>query len=97
MDDKQIKTLKVMGYMMQELPGKTIPHMTYYKNDGTALPNLPADPYHLKRYLSRGFTIEPPQVAVAKPQDKKFVCETCGAGFDQRIALEGHLRSHKEK
>ena len=40
--------------------------VTYYKPDGEALPNLPADPEHMQKYLSRGFTLKPP-VAVATP------------------------------
>lgn len=35
--------------------------LTYYKQDGEAMPNLPADPVSLKRYLARGFTLSPPQ------------------------------------
>ena len=33
---------------------------TYYKNDGEAMPGLPADPFSMKRYLKRGFTLVPP-------------------------------------
>ena len=42
--------------------------VTWYKPDGTALHNLPADPYHMKRYRARGWTLAPPE-APAIPQD----------------------------
>ena len=42
--------------------------VTWYKPDGTALHNLPADPYHMKRYRARGWTLVPPQSPVI-PQD----------------------------
>ena len=41
---------------------------TWYKPDGTALPNLPADPYHMRRYRARGWTLIPP-VSPVIPQD----------------------------
>ena len=34
---------------------------TWYKPDGTAIHNLPADPYHMRRYRSRGWTLVPPE------------------------------------
>ena len=42
--------------------------VTWYKPDGTALHNLPADPYHMKRYRARGWTLAPPETP-AIPQD----------------------------
>jgi len=41
---------------------------TWYKPDGTALPNLPADPYHMRRYRARGWTLVAPD-SPAIPQD----------------------------
>ena len=41
---------------------------TWYKPDGTALPNLPADPYHMRRYRARGWTLVPPESPVI-PED----------------------------
>jgi len=41
---------------------------TWYKPDGTALPNLPTDPYHMKRYRARGWTLVPPELPDI-PQD----------------------------
>ena len=61
------QTLKTFGYSFEELPNlKKIPKMTYVNKEGKEFPNLPADAYHLKRYLSRGL----------RPKDYKpiFVC-----------------------
>ena len=41
---------------------------TWYKPDGTALPNLPTDPYHMRRYRARGWTLVSPESPVI-PQD----------------------------
>ena len=41
--------------------------LTYYKKDGEAMPNLPADPVSMKRYRNKGFTLVPPMPP--KPQD----------------------------
>jgi hypothetical protein len=62
MDKEQVKTLNTFGYSITELPNlKKVPTMTFYNKEGEPLPNLPADPYHLKRFLARGFTLEPPK------------------------------------
>lgn len=38
----------------------------WYKVDGTPLPNLlPIDPYHMRRYEKRGFTLIPPVAQVS--------------------------------
>lgn len=34
---------------------KDVPRMTFIHPDGHEMPNLPADAYHLQRYLKRGF------------------------------------------
>ena len=41
---------------------------TWYKPDGSALPNLPVDPYHMRRYRARGWTLVAPDSPVI-PQD----------------------------
>ena len=41
---------------------------TWYKPDGTPLHNLPADPYHMRRYRARGWTLVAPDSPVI-PQD----------------------------
>jgi len=77
---------------------------TYYKADGTPMPNLPADPWSMRRYLARGFTLAPPQnptatVGVAGTAGNgKLVCDVCGKGpFKIALGLAGHKRSHKKE
>lgn len=67
---------------------------TYYKKTGEAMPNLPADPYSVKRYLARGFTLVPPTKPVASGNGD-FVCG-CGKNCTSRIGLISHMRTHKE-
>jgi hypothetical protein len=59
--------LSQQGYSWSLLQN-TREKVTWYKPDGTALHNLPADPYHMKRYRARGWTLTPPE-APAIPQD----------------------------
>jgi hypothetical protein len=62
MDKEQVKVVKGFGYSITEIPGlKRVPTMTFYNKNGREMPNLPADPYSLKHYLSKGFTLEPPK------------------------------------
>jgi hypothetical protein len=59
---EMLQKLRKDGIVVEELdswPAKA----TYYKSSGEALPNLPADPYSMAKYLRRGFTLTPP----AKP------------------------------
>ena len=86
MDRKQ--TLSTFGYAIEELNLKSIPKMDFVTPDGRILRGLPADPYHLQRYLSRGL----------KPKDSTplLVCEDCGKEFKHQIALAGHRRTHKK-
>ncbi len=64
---------------------------TYYKSTGEAMPNLPADPWSMKRYLNRGFTLAP-------PVEQGLVCDVCGkSGFTHRVGLAGHKRTHKKE
>lgn len=103
------KELATAGFAVQELPKGVLdeqPTATYYKRDGTVMPNLPADAYSQRRYRGRGFTLTPPEhpiettsagVGVAddiKAAARIYVCETCGAEFEAKIALFGHKRSH---
>jgi len=61
---------------------------TYYKPDGTPLPNLPADPRSMRRYLDRGFTLMPP--------NGRLVC-TCGFEAKSKFGLMAHRRKHKKE
>ena len=91
MDEKQIKTLKAMGFAVEELPGRPIPKMEFWNRRGEYLGYLLADPHNLERHLGKGFTIKPPD----SPQEN-FTCETCGKSFALKVALAGHSRSHKQ-
>jgi len=54
------------GFQFTSWPAKA----TYYKPTGEPMPNLPADPYSMSRYLARGFTLKPLKVwdpAAARP------------------------------
>jgi len=44
---------------------------TIYKPNGEPMPNMPIDPYHLQRYLRRGFTLLPPSQISAFNTGKK--------------------------
>src|SRR3989304_6527100 len=60
---EMLKQLAGQGYSVQltDWPRR----ITWYKPDGEAMPNLPADPWHMERYLARGFTPDLPRVAQA--------------------------------
>lgn len=89
MDKEQMQVLERCGVKgVWEVTNRPVQRLTYYAPDGRELPNLPADSYHLERYLKRGLTLQKPQVS-------EFKCETCGKPFGSRIALEGHKHSHK--
>lgn len=67
------------------------PQAQYYRADGRPLPNLlPADPYAMKRYLAKGFTLAPPtggvptESAVAYP-DTVIVAPEQSTGRLERI------------
>lgn len=85
------RELKEQGWtFVGDWPAKA----TFYKQDGTPMPNLPADPRSMQRYLSRGFTLIPP----AKPTNGDLVCAECGAGpFKAKIGLVSHGRTHKKE
>lgn len=38
-----------------------VPYRTYWTKEGRRIDNLPADPWNMRRYLARGFTLEPPK------------------------------------
>jgi hypothetical protein len=91
--DKELeRDLAMSGLAFRELKNlENQPKATFYKPDGTPMPNLPADPHSLKRYLGRGFTLAP-------PQQTSIRCDVCGrGGFKAKIALAGHMRSHRKE
>lgn len=108
MDKEQQKVLESFGITWKEL-GSSLqrqPKLTYYKPDGEPLPNLPADPIFLKRYLDRGFSLTPPcewppkvkreTLEAIAPKNGTFVCAECGKSFEYKVALAGHQRTHKK-
>lgn len=58
-----IAQLQGRGYALQvtDWPRR----ITWFKPSGEAMPNLPADPWHMERYLARGFTPDLPRVQEA--------------------------------
>uniref|UniRef100_A0A6M3LFA8 Uncharacterized protein n=1 Tax=viral metagenome TaxID=1070528 RepID=A0A6M3LFA8_9ZZZZ len=51
--------LQAQGFAIIDI-GQWPAKATYYKKNGEAMPNLPADPWSLQRYLRKGFTLVPP-------------------------------------
>ena len=85
--------LKEQGYHFEVLgswPAKT----TYYKPNGEALPNLPADPYSMRRYLRRGLQLAPP---VTPSNGESLTCSLCGFEAKSEFGLRAHERSHAKK
>lgn len=75
---------------------------TYYKADGEAMHGLPATEAAQRYYLEKGFTLTPPgeprEPEAEGSPEPKFVCEICGRDdFTARIALIGHMRSHRKE
>jgi len=97
MDKTQERKLELLGFSVETIKGmKTIPRVTMYTPDGRKMDNLPADPYHLPRYMKRGFTVNPPSTKPQMESPDGFPCETCGKVLSTKLALAGHSRSHKE-
>lgn len=93
MDREQQVIARGFGYEITEMPGLTPqPKLTYYDREGEPVV-LPADPYSMHHYLSKGFTLSPPK----SDSQEKFTCgfPGCGKSFTKAIALAGHKRSHK--
>ena len=53
------------GYTVSEIDFKSHPRGSLWREDAggnwVELVNLPLDPYHLQKYLARGFKIDPPK------------------------------------
>lgn len=98
---EQARILKAKGWVVEELPNiHHLPKLTFYRTNSLGevieMPDLPADPTNLKHYLKKGFTLERPVVEKPDLPQDEFICETCGKAFGKKIALMGHLRSHKK-
>ena len=65
--------VKAQGYNLETIDFKAQPRGSMWKetSKGTweEMKNLPLDPYHLQRYLSRGFRLHAPQ---AKPDTQQL-------------------------
>ena len=85
--------LQKQGYAIRDI-GQWPPKATYYKPNGEAMPNLPADPYSMKRYFRRGFTLMPP-AAPSGGDDGILVCPQCGCEAKSDFGLQAHMRKHK--
>ena len=109
-DKKALQTeLAAAGYAVSitDWPAK----VTYYKADGEAMPNLPADPFSMRRYMLRGFSPVPPREPVEAKvvtatatggtavaiADGVFICEQCGFQAKSKFALSGHRHKHQKE
>uniref|UniRef100_A0A6H1ZFH4 C2H2-type domain-containing protein n=1 Tax=viral metagenome TaxID=1070528 RepID=A0A6H1ZFH4_9ZZZZ len=99
---EQHAVLKSRGYTIEELPGMAeAAKITLYKKDQgavIAMPNLPADPNSLRRYLDRGFKLRPEDFAekeTPKSEVTSVACDQCGKICKSDFGLKAHLRSHK--
>ena len=68
------------------------PTAQWYRADGTALPNLlPADPYHIRRYEARGWTMFPsPSQAPVPDLNEK-------AAADVEEAVRKHVHAYNQQ
>lgn len=90
MDKAQAAVLDNLGYTIQAVPGlRRQPRMDFRHPDGHVMVNLPADPYHLERFLRRGF-IPMNSVAVKKPV---MVAKPENAGDAQPIPVTEQANS----
>lgn len=66
--DQERQILRRTGSVVQ-LISNPAPKAQWWRADGTPLPNeLPADAYHTKRYLDRGWKMYPPEGIVEEPK-----------------------------
>lgn len=110
MDKKERQALQQelarQGFVIRDL-GSWPPKATYYKPNGEAMRNLPADPYSMQRYLARGFTLVPPERAEKAPEppvvtpssDSVFKCDhpRCRFSSPTERGLMIHKRKHQRE
>ena len=72
------------------------PTAQWYRADGMALPNLlPADPYHIKRYEARGWSMVPPDAPVALPVPD--LNETARADVEEAAqTVKSHIHAYAQ-
>uniref|UniRef100_A0A6M3ILZ8 C2H2-type domain-containing protein n=1 Tax=viral metagenome TaxID=1070528 RepID=A0A6M3ILZ8_9ZZZZ len=99
MNKEQHAVLQSRGFTIEELPGLAqSPKITLYKKDRgavIAMPNLPADPISLRRYLDRGFKLRPEDFPQDVIEENVIACDQCGKICKSDFGLKAHLRSHK--
>jgi len=63
MDDLIAGEMNIGGVLIRPLPNRKVKRKLIYYHPGTGEPTclLPADAYHKRLFLRRGFTLEPPQ------------------------------------
>jgi len=96
-DKEQKAVLEEKGYVWEINDIRRVHRMTFYKPDGTPLVNLPADPYHMRRYLRRGLLPNLPQKPQAQEEQSGFTCDICGKTCKTQFGLAGHKRKHKKE
>lgn len=98
MDTKEKLALKTQlakdGFVIKEI-GQWPVTATYYNREGIPLPNMPADPYSMKRYLGRGFTLVQPE-KVEPSNGNGLKCE-CGFIAKDAFGLTVHKRRHQRE
>lgn len=106
MDTEQRKVLEEYGYKdtggvkWKEVLGdlQKQPKATYYKPTGEPMPNLPADPFFMRKYFARGFTLTPPEGKIWPPQSaedkEEVICPVCGKECKSDFGLKAHMRKH---
>ena len=107
MDRAQIKTLQEAGYSVETVPTTEQPKMTFWRKEKTInedgkivtgenwveMPNLPADPRSMQRYLARGFVPVKPEAV----EEKESTCPQCGKVCKGEFGLHSHMKAHKNE
>jgi len=106
MDAKERRELQVelvkQGFAIQDV-GQWPAKATFYKPGGEPMPNLPADPYSMKNYLRRGFTLTPPvKPSNGEGEETPVVlnptkCAFCDFEAKSEFGLSVHVRKHKRE
>jgi hypothetical protein len=104
--DKEQAVLETYGYGWKEFKTDTpVRKRKYFTPDGREV-MLPADPYSLNQYLSKGFTLIPPEkpaipkvvVETIVEDSDGFICPDCGQKAKDHVGLAIHRRkAHNPK
>jgi hypothetical protein len=85
--------LASQGYTV-ELIIKQQERATWYRPDGKALPNLPADAYHRERFRRKGWTLVPPEVQPSEEETMPVLEMPEPPGFLEEVPV---VLSHQHK